>query len=253
MMFDMDRLSKDTLTTLTTEFYAQCAQSFSLTREHPWLGWKGCIDCIDTLNTADELSVLDIACGNLRFEAFLAKNLSATLDFYAIDSCPQMLDKSVQLNFFELDIIHKLDNKSFYAAIESIPLCDIVCSFGFFHHIPGIELRYSLLDAMLNKTKQSGYILISLWQFAKNEKLLTKAKATTEHACNLYPELHLEQGDWLLGWQNNTNLFRYCHSFDDDEIDALINYVSDKAKLTARFNADGKDNDLNCYLIFEKK
>lgn len=60
-----------TLAQLTTDFYAQVSASFSATRADPWEGWERVLREAEPTFAGDRLVVLDLACGNLRFERFL--------------------------------------------------------------------------------------------------------------------------------------------------------------------------------------
>ena len=62
----------------------------------------------------------------------------------------------------------------------------------------------------------------------------------------------LEEGDYLLGWNDAPGTYRYCHSFDDSEIESLIAGVASNAHLVNRFRADGRANDSNEYLVFRR-
>ena len=55
---------------MTCAFYAQVGQSFSDTRQRPWQGFEVLSDELG-LSQMDSCSVLDVACGNLRFERYL--------------------------------------------------------------------------------------------------------------------------------------------------------------------------------------
>ena len=84
------------LCALTSAFYEAHAESFSATRHAPWAGWRRCLDLAREAGVAGEgrraLSVLDVACGNLRFEDFLAKELPATdLAIHAVDGCDDLV------------------------------------------------------------------------------------------------------------------------------------------------------------------
>ena len=105
---------------------------------------------------------------------------------------------------------------------------------------------------MLNKTTSGGYILISFWQFERDARLSRKARAATVAALERYPDLQLDESDWLLGWQDEADALRYCHSFTDAEIDTFVTHAADRAQLVDRFNADGPNDDLNCYLVFRR-
>lgn len=60
-----------TLAQLTMDFYAQVSASFSATRADPWEGWERLLREAAPTFAGDRLVVLDLACGNLRFERFL--------------------------------------------------------------------------------------------------------------------------------------------------------------------------------------
>ena len=249
----MDIKTASTLNALTGEFYTRCAASFAQTRRRPWHGWERCLAtiCNEALPSS-ELSVLDLGCGTLRFEDFLADNMHARLRVYAIDSCEALLENKHNVHFINLDIISTLWNNTFLNQLDDVPLCNLTCAFGLMHHIPGMHARIAFLDTMLNKTIPGGYILISFWQFERDERLSRKACTATAAALERHPNLQLDEGDWLLDWQSEPEIWRYCHNFTDTEIDAFASRVADRAQLIDRFNADGPNDDLNCYLVLRR-
>ena len=105
---------------------------------------------------------------------------------------------------------------------------------------------------MLNKTIPGGYILVSFWQFERDERLSRKARTATAAALERHPNLQLDEGDWLLDWQSEPETWRYCHNFTDTEIDAFTSRMAGRAQLIDRFNADGPNDDLNCYLVLRR-
>lgn len=251
-MQPMDIKTASTLNALTSDFYARCATSFAQTRTRPWRGWQHCIDAIADMLVKPELSVLDLGCGTLRFEDFLANQTHAHLRVYAVDSCEALLVNKHDVHFTNLDIISTLWNGTFPNHLNDMPLCNLTCAFGLMHHIPGTHARRTLLDIMLNKTISGGYVLISFWQFEHDERLSRKAHTATATALERYPDLQLDEDDWLLGWQDEADALRYCHSFTDAEIDAFVTHAADKAQLIDRFNADGPNDNLNCYLVLRR-
>ena len=68
---------------------------------------------------------------------------------------------------------------------------------------------------------------------------------------NEIPEL--PPNDYLLGWQDTQGLYRYCHHFDEPEIERLLAMVADSADLVSRFEADGKTGNLNEYVVLRVK
>ncbi|MDR1016807.1 MAG: class I SAM-dependent methyltransferase [Coriobacteriales bacterium] len=240
---------------LNTRFYADQAADFSATRQSTWPGWQ---HLLEVLPERSQLSVLDLACGNLRFERLLAAARPETaFRFFAVDSCDALLQNDLQTSYQHLDLCAVLSesnaNPARSSAGDTLPLaaaldapaCDLAVCFGFMHHLPLAEWRLALLKSLLAKTKAGGPVALSFWQFAKDPRILAKAAPLPADAGG-------GPGDYLLGWQGQAAL-RYCHSFADSEIDALAAAVSEQAELLARFSADGKTHNLNHYLIFRKR
>ena len=88
--------------------------------------------------------------------------------------------------------------------------------------------------------------------FADNEKVRAKAERTTAEARAALSLAELEDGDYLLGWNDVPGAYRYCHSFADSEIESLIADVANCALLVDRFKADGRTGDSNEYLVFRR-
>lgn len=67
------------LCALTGEFYRANAESFSQTRQSPWQGWVRLLEVVEAASGQEPLRVLDLACGNLRFERYLADALPSRM------------------------------------------------------------------------------------------------------------------------------------------------------------------------------
>ena len=76
-------------------------------------------------------------------------------------------------------------------------------------------------------------------------------EALARHTC--LDITQLEKGDYFLGWKDTTHSFRYCHNFTEEEIDELANAVKSKATPIAHFLADGRSDNLNSYLVLQKR
>ena len=210
---------------------------------------------------ARPLNILDAACGNLRFEAFLARSLpNRKICAYALDACDELalgdaaLPNNSDVAFHHCDAIEELQKGILKETLCGSGPMDLAVSFGFMHHIPLPEWRASFLDALLEATKPGGFVCVSLWRFLSNQSMAEKANATTAQGI---AELGLDkdqfaEGDRLLSWRNEQGAYRYCHSFSDNEITALVESASDKAALKARFQADGRTGALNEYLVLQR-
>jgi SAM-dependent methyltransferase len=240
------------------------------------------LDALGDLFSDDRQSllVLDLACGNLRFERFLSAALpKLAIDFYAVDnyaegaaagggavvqadsrgaaggggrSDSRGVAQTPSLHYQSLDILEALASGGPLSERLEAPSCDLAVAFGFLHHIPLPEQRQAVLASLIEHTRPGGYVAVTFWQFLQNQALAKKARAAHQRAL---AELQLkgldalEKNDCLLGWQDTPGAYRYCHSFSQTEIDLLAAAVAPQATPVARFNADGRTNNLNTYLI----
>lgn len=201
----MTRATVRALCQLNTEFYERNAASFSQTRTAPWEGWRRCmaacgfddsdgaaLDQPVDAQIAD--SVLDIACGNLRFETFLA-NTYPHIDwsFFAVDNCEPLVasgqeDVAKKVHFTCEDIVSNLLDGLPAAEPANVPALaaatpfDLVVSFGFLHHIPSFDLRRQFLLEALSQVKPGGYLVVSFWQFLNDPAKRAKIEQTHAEA-----------------------------------------------------------------------
>lgn len=98
-----------------------------------------------------------------------------------------------------------------------------------------------------------GHVAVSFWRFLNSDKLAKKAWETTARAQAELGIPALPPNDFLLGWQETRGLYRYCHHFDDAEINRLLAAVADVAVPVARFAADGKTGNLNEYVVLRAR
>ena len=248
------------LTCITSEFYDQQAQSFSATRQTPWQGWQQCLDAMPQLLVGEKPSVLDVGCGNLRFARFLYDEAGIVpAKYFAVDNCKPLVESGdagahvSELAFIELDVIKSLLDNTLPSEL-TVPSCDLVVAFGFLHHVPGAEKRLQLLRTLLEKTKPGGFVCISFWQFMNSQKLAAKAQETTAQGLRALgiDASELEEHDYLIGWQDKANTWRYCHHFSQEELDELLASLGPDVQVCAQFSADGKDNNLNRYVILQR-
>ena len=281
----MDTATAQRLNELNARFYREHAPSFSATRQAPWEGWRRCLTrALDAPAPGKQaLHVLDLACGNLRFERFLVEarpDLTVRVD--AVDSCATLAASAATpgVRFHELDVVSAIlggtdapdqtraeadghapaGNPA--AASAGGPLaplqlapCDLAVSFGFLHHVPGFEQRAAVLAALVAQLRPGGVAAVSLWQFLDDERLTRKA--ATSHPAALIDlgldESALDEGDRLLGWQDALGAWRYCHHFAESEVDTLsaAACAATGARELARFSADGASGRLNRYLLLQ--
>lgn len=219
----MDTKFAQMLCQLNNDFYCDQAVSFSDTRHAKWPGWERCLKAVSSVFLDQSNSVvLDVACGNLRFEKFLASQLSERqIQVWALDSCDELLPQTCAETLVEkvnadtlskkerAHITEKTDAVDAPAAPDvagahlqinylhcdvmeaigsskaftyGIPQADISVSFGFMHHVPLPEWRVQLLNSLIEATKPGGFVCVSFWEFLADEGLAAKACKTHERA-----------------------------------------------------------------------
>lgn len=243
----MDALTAHTLNKLNQVFYARNAASFSSTRSAPWPGWERLRFAIEEATT-----VLDVACGNMRFEKY-AETVGGAYpkEYHCVDSCLDLAIDLPNAHFQDLDIVDLCIRGAGISQMLQSPACDLVVSFGFLHHVPGFEARRRLIDALVEKTAQGGRLALSFWRFMEDDRLAQKALAVTERAKRAF-ELVLEENDYILGWQGDNSAYRYCHNYTDDEISELLSTITGICEPELRYNSDGRNDMLNTYIVLRK-
>lgn len=250
---------------INTAFYLTQAQSFSATRSRGWEGWDR---CVQIFNNIPYTSILDLACGNMRFENYLIQTLTSSkqdsnsITFYAVDNCDALAaqnslayDTKKQVDYQSLNIIDTLLSQQDLSLAIKSDACDIAVCFGFMHHVPGQDTRDAVLEALICHTKAEGLIVLSFWQFMKNENLARKAEVLKDKAMQQLniTDNQLDPGDYFLGWKDTEGIYRYCHNFNEDEVGAMVKRFEDQVEVVDSFYADGKSHDLNLYLVLKKK
>lgn len=220
---------------LNTKFYQRNATSFSQTRNTPWEGWRRCMEAcgfglpsetasdqavnaqMDAGQVEDSQAtlgqvvarhpsgsqssmyvVLDLACGNLRFESFLASSYpQIDWSFFAVDNCEPLVatgQESIaeEVHFICEDIVSdlieglsKAESVNLFESANtpaSTDAFDLVVSFGFMHHIPSFKLRLQFLFDALSQVKPGGYLVVSFWQFLNDEAKRQKIEQTHAEA-----------------------------------------------------------------------
>ena len=249
----MNREIINTLNLLNAAFYRENSESFNRTRQSAWQGWDRVIEQLKNDGDVSDMRLLDVACGNMRFEKYLIDSRpEMKLHAVCVDSCDELAVPVEGCEYRNCDIVAEIASETPLSDCWGCSY-DVTVSFGFFHHIPSARLRSRLLEELVTAVKPDGLIAISLWRFADDEKAHAKAERTTAEArAALSLAVELEEGDYLLGWNDVPGTYRYCHSFGDSEIESLIAGVASNAHLVSRFRADGRANDSNEYLVFRR-
>lgn len=248
----MDSFTADMLRALNNRFYRDNRTSFSATRRNSWPGWNRCVELCCAHVSARGARVLDVACGNMRFERYLREACGfEDFSYTGVDSCELFDELPAQARFVEADLLESCGTgENGLSELVGLHAFDLCACFGFFHHVPSQAARIELVEQLLATVRSGGHVAVSLWRFADVPELADKAAATTARARDELGLPELDAGDYLLGWQDRTDAYRYCHSFSEPEIDELKRTVGAAAELVERFEADGRTGAMNTYLVW---
>lgn len=229
------------LSQLSADFYRFHAKSFDESRQNPWDSWQQILKSIEAI--ASPRSVIDLGCGNGRFAAFLYEHLglyehqSGGINYTGIDSEAQLINNAQ----------HRYPSGQFYVeSIESALMRSenfhFLACFGVFHHLPGAQFRSEIFNRLENILIPGGIAAVSLWQPKRLKNFATKF--VTKHDVE-----GLEANDYLFGWKGDFSRLRYCHHFEDHEINDLV--ANSPFQLVTEFQGVGNDQS-NRYLVLQK-
>ncbi len=237
------------LNDLNRRFYEESAGTFHRTRRGPWPGWRRTLErATPRLRQGEPLRVLDVGCGNGRF----AELLDASFEYVGVDFSAALLAEAnagsiatcpVSLLCFDLlneSPAERLAGQSF----------DLITLFGLMHHIPARSRRSRLLADLGSLLAPEALLAVSFWDFEREQRLRAKIvgwdRMAQLGAAPFDPD-DLEAGDHLLSFGDDPAAVRYCHFAAEPERRELM----DAASLTVvdEFRADGRERDLNHYLI----
>ena len=248
----MDRATAKLMSSLTGDFYRQVGESFSATRSGAWPGWERVLSFLEPGDVKD-LHILDVACGNLRFEKTLFERHPGAR-VLALDGDAELAaTNDPRIRFVCLDLAEALLEDNGITELIGTPACDAAVCLAFMHHLPLREQRERLMSELVSSVCAGGVVAVSFWQFADDERLAAKAKAATEVARERYDLSGLGHNDWLMGWQNRSDVFRFCHHCDDSEVDELAAGMATRADVIADYKDDGASGLLNRYVVLRRR
>jgi tRNA (uracil-5-)-methyltransferase TRM9 len=239
------------LNQLNLNFYSQVSAAFDESRSHAWDGWR---QLVEPLSSLAEINLLDIGCGNGRFGQFLAEQNLPLKTYVGLDSNQELLQSAAK-GLSRHNIDHQLIKTDLVEDLlgDGLPLTtpqskpNLVVLFGLLHHIPSLELRLKLVRLVANELETGGIMVFTLWLFNNFHRFHKKYISPSE--INIKSD-ELEEGDYLLNWLRGEEAIRYCHYADRIEIESLVE--STKLKIVSTYTADGREGDLNQYIILKK-
>jgi len=274
----VDQRTVRALNQINRSFYRRAADEFDASRNHPWPGWWRLLEHIHSESDGEPgpaaghppdlpIRVLDVGCGNGRFVAFLADQLTAVggrLDYTGLDSSSRLLARArerslpiARCRWIEQDLIETLLDESpsgvFRVGVAGEPSdrsrYQLIALFGVLHHVPSDALRARLLRRLGEQLAERGVLALTCWQFAAFARFEQKIIGWDDYnrtAAEPVDTSQLEAGDHLLPWSDDAELRRYCHFTDESEIQRLLDR---HFEIVDSFSSDGRTGDLNRYFI----
>ncbi len=230
------------LIALNQAFYSRFANEFSETRSSAQARLNRIVRYVP-----DHASVLEIGCGNGRLAERLDRD-GRPLSYIGVDLAKEMIEianarrvnlRSITAEFRVADVTQPGWNEG----LPGAPF-DIAIALAVLHHIPSFELRLQVLRDMQAMLKPSGLLVMTNWQFLKNERMRKRIETWARVGIE---ERELETGDALLRWTRGGTGYRYCHWLSKTEVEELAGQSG--FHVIRQFFADA---DLNLYSVLKK-
>ncbi len=236
---------------INSDFYESLASEFDASRRSYWKTWYKLLPYFQ-IPKSQNVSVLDIGCGNGRFGCFLTGSLDSdmALTYVGVDANPELLKSArsqcpggtfnrVALYPGVQDLFQ--DNPLQFLSPRNF---DFVVLFGLLHHIPSFEARSELLRYLTRFLAPRGHLIFSAWEFASDPSFDVSADTLPWPAD--IPQDELEPGDFLLDWAHK-DIPRYCHNITPLEAQSLLE--SSSLHLVATLKSLVGNDRLNRYYV----
>jgi tRNA (uracil-5-)-methyltransferase TRM9 len=232
------------LLSLNKQFYQTFGHEFSSTRMRLQ---PGVLQVLDSL--AGDEAILDLGCGNGEVARELMRR-GHRGRYAGVDFSPPLLEvarhgwEDAPATFIRADLSSPDWDKKILVSLTR-PF-DLVTAFATLHHIPGQEMRLSILNKVHALLCTGGQFIHSEWQFVNSEKLKDRIQPWED--ADLSPE-EVDQGDYLLDWRSGGRGLRYVHHFQEAELETLA--ASSRFRVRQTFHSDGTNGLLSLYQVWE--
>jgi tRNA (uracil-5-)-methyltransferase TRM9 len=235
----MNSVTANRLLTINREFYNRFGDQFSATRQRLQPGVRKILETIQ-----DDVSVLDLGCGNGNFLRELARH-GHTAPLLGLDfSLPLLRDaeSSLGVEFREVDLtqLSVISDQLLVTGHWSL-----ITAFATLHHIPSAEMRLDILRTVRTLLKEDGEFILSNWQFLNSAKLRSRIQSWDKVGIS---ENDVDEGDYLLDWRSGGEGLRYVHQFSVEELLGLADQA--RMRVTASFQSDGDGGNLGLYQVW---
>ncbi|MCC6455303.1 MAG: class I SAM-dependent methyltransferase [Caldilineaceae bacterium] len=245
----MNLQTQQQLLALNKDFYATVAEPFNATRLAPSMGKS---QLVKRLPLKPGSTIADIGCGNGRL-AWLLNERCIPLDYTGVDANEQLLTfaqehtaslRHVRTRFVCADLAQPDWTTRIARPTQGFR---IVTCLATLHHLPGYDLRQTVMQGLAELVMPGGVVAISTWQFLTSPRFTAKLVDWREIGID---PAQVEPGDALLPWQQGGYAVRYLHQLDREEVMALASHAG--LRMEGTYLADGKEGNLNLYALLRR-
>jgi tRNA (uracil-5-)-methyltransferase TRM9 len=237
---------------LNRQFYQTFSLQFSETRQRVQPGVRRII--LEKL-AGISARVLDLGCGNGELVKVL-DTINFQGSYLGVDFSPDLLEEanrnapgSFKAEFHQLDLSKKDWNTGPAGeALDRMSPFTYCLAFAVLHHIPGKELRKSVVQNASKYLEPGGLFIHSVWQFLNSPRLTARVQPWEK--ASIEPG-QVEEGDFLLDWRHGGEGLRYAHHFTLEELEELATSVGFSVLET--FRSDGEGGRLGLYQVWKKE
>jgi tRNA (uracil-5-)-methyltransferase TRM9 len=232
------------LVALNRRFYTDFGEPFSATRGRIQPGVRRVLTQLEGTER-----ILDLGCGNGQLARTLAER-GHRGPYLGLDFSPPLLadaqsqPKGFSATFRQVDL-----TAPEWGGTDSFSPSpfDLIFAFAILHHIPGHDLRRSILQKVHRLLAPGGRFIHSEWQFLNSDKL--KARIQPWERANL-SIADVDEGDALLDWRGGGVGLRYVHHFSEPELAFLS--AESGFRVVESFFSDGQGGRLSLYQVWER-
>lgn len=238
---------------LNARFYADCAGSFSATRQRIQPGIARALSDFIVkrggFSDSNRLRLLDLGCGNGNLAAWLATQ--GFKGYYTgVDRSEGLLGQasggSERITFLAAD----LSKPDWLVDLPTQPF-DLITCFAVLHHLPGEGMRVRLLREIKRLLAPDGEFVHSVWQINNSHRLVKRIQPW--EGAGLKPD-EVDEGDILLDWradeQEAGQALRYVHVYNEEELQRLA--AKSSFKINESWLSDGKEGNLGLYQVWSR-
>jgi tRNA (uracil-5-)-methyltransferase TRM9 len=233
------------LLSLNKQFYQTFGREFSSTRQRLQPGVQR---ILDTLSGNE--SLLDLGCGNGELARERMRRGQCG-PYTGLDFSVPLLEvarhgwEDAPATFIRADLTSTDWDKRLVSPSHQV--FDLVTAFAVLHHIPGTNLRLTILQKVHDLLRPGGQFIHSEWQFLNSDKLKSRLQPWQEIGLS---DPDVDPGDYLLDWRSGGRGLRYVHSFDETELETMAR--ASGFRVCSGFLSDGENGLLGLYQVWER-